>query len=270
MLIEPSELQIDDLTIAYRRVGDGPALVLLHGFLCDSRCWRRQLAELSDQFDVIAWDAPGAGSSSDPRPGYSLTDWSDCLADFLDALDVASAHLVGLSWGGVLAQDFYRLYPSRVSSLVLADTYAGWAGSLPASVVEQRLSRCERESYLPPEEFVRRWVPEMFTEDAPPGLIEEMSAVFVDFHPLGFRLMARTLADTDTTALLPTIGVRTLVLWGADDLRSPISIAEQLRNAIPGAELQVIAHSGHVSNMEQPTAFNAQVRRFCLTAGKRL
>jgi pimeloyl-ACP methyl ester carboxylesterase len=86
-----------------------------------------------------------------------------------------------------------------------------------------------------------------------------MSEVIADFHPVGFRLMAKSLADTDTTDLLPTLETRTLVLWGDKDRRSPLSIAEQLRDAIPHAELAVIANAGHVSNMEQPHAFNAHV-----------
>lgn len=266
MTTELSRVHIGDLSIVYRRAGQGPALLLLHGFLCDSRCWRCQIADLSEHFDVIAWDAPGAGASSDPPVPFTFADWSRCLAKFLDALGVADAHVVGLSWGGVLAQDFYRLYPLRVSRLILADTYAGWKGSLSASIVEQRLSRCERDSHLPPEEFVARWVPEMFTSAAPPALLEEMSGVFADFHPLGFRLMAKSLADTDTTDLLPTIRARTLILWGEDDRRSSMATAEQLRNAIRGAELQVIARAGHVSNMEQPAAFTSQVRRFCLAS----
>ena len=266
MSTQLSHLQIDDLSIAYRRAGRGPALVLLHGFLCDSRCWRCQLADLSEHFDVIAWDAPGAGMSSDPPVPFTLGDWSRCLARFLDALGAAPAHVVGLSWGGVLAQDFYRLDPMRVSRLILADTYAGWKGSLPAEAVEQRLARCERDSRLPPEALVSRWVPEMFSDAAPPRLLEEMSTVFADFHPVGFRLMAQSLADTETTGLLPGIRSPTLILWGEDDSRSPIAIAEQLRDAIPGADLRVIARAGHVSNMEQPAAFNAEVRRFCVAA----
>jgi pimeloyl-ACP methyl ester carboxylesterase len=257
-------LRIDDLPIAYRRAGKGPALVLLHGFLCDSRCWARQLAELSDRFDVIAWDAPGAGSSSDPPDPFTLADWSRCLATFLDALGIARAYIVGLSWGGVLAQEFYRLFPARVSGLILAGTYAGWKGSFPAPIVEARLSRCYGDSSLPVEVFVPRWVPDMFTDAVPRGVRDEMSVVFADFHPHGFRLMARSLAETDTTDLLPRIAARTMLLWGDDDRRSPMSVAEQLRSAIPSAELHVIAHAGHVCNMEQPAAFNAAVRRFCL------
>jgi pimeloyl-ACP methyl ester carboxylesterase len=263
--VEFTRIEVDGHSIAYRQAGEGPALVLLHGFLCDSRCWRRQLEDLSDHLRVVAWDAPGSGSSSDPPDPFTITDWSHCLAHFLDLIGVERAWILGLSWGGLLAQAFYPLYTSRVSGLILADTYAGWKGSLPASACEQRLARCEHDSLLPPEDFVRQWVPEMFTNNASHDLLAEMSAIIGDFHPLGFRLMAKALTDTDTTDLLPKIEVPTLVLWGDDDRRSPISIAEQLRDAIPNAELAILANAGHVSNMEQPDLFNAEVHRFCLS-----
>ena len=239
-------------------------MVLLHGFLCDSRCWRRQLEDLSDRFRVVAWDAPGAGSSPDPPEPFTIADWARSLARFLDVVGIERAQVLGLSWGGVLAQEFYRLYPDRVLALILADTYAGWKGSLPEVACQKRLQRCLLESSLPAEEFVRRWVPnEFFTEGASHDLEEEMSEVVSEFHPLGFRLMAKSLAETDTTDVLPNIGVATLLLWGDDDRRSPMNIARQLREAIPDAELAIIAKAGHISNMEQPEEFDAQVRRFC-------
>src|SRR3990172_11026248 len=136
-------------TVAYRCAGDGLALVLLHGFLCDSRVWERQLLDLSDRFTVVAWDAPGAGSSSDPPDPFTMTDWSHCLAGFLNVVGIPRAYVLGVSWGGVLAQEFHRLYPTRILGLILADPYAGWKGSLPASVCEQRLARCLLEASLP-------------------------------------------------------------------------------------------------------------------------
>jgi len=80
--------QVEGHSIAYREAGHGPALVLLHGFLCDSRCWRRQVTELSDRFRVVAWDAPGAGSSSDPTEPFTTADYASCFARFLDELGV--------------------------------------------------------------------------------------------------------------------------------------------------------------------------------------
>jgi pimeloyl-ACP methyl ester carboxylesterase len=256
-------VEVNGHSVAYRDVGEGPPLILLHGFLCDSRCWRRQLADLSNRFRVLAWDAPGAGHSSDPPDPFTTADWARCLVGFLDVLGIERAQLLGLSWGGILAQEFYRSYPDRALTLILCDTYAGWKGSLPESACKERLERCFLESSLPPEEFVPRWVPEFFTEGASPDLKEEMSAVVSDFHLLGFRLMAKSSADTDTTDLLPNIAVPTLLVWGDDDRRSPMNIAEQFRDAIPNAELAIITSAGHVSNMEQPKQFNTQVRRFC-------
>jgi pimeloyl-ACP methyl ester carboxylesterase len=259
---ELDRIEIDGLSIAYRRSGVGPALVLLHGFLCDSRCWRRQLADLADHFTVIAWDAPGAGSSSDPAGDFSFADWSRYLAAFLDRLGVATATIVGLSWGGVLAQELYRHRPSLVARLVLADTYAGWKGSLPETAVAQRLARCEHDSALPPAEFVPRWVPEMFSESAPAVVRDELGAIFADFHPRGFRLMAKSLGETDTTDLLRTVRTPTLVLWGDSDSRSPVAIGRHIQSLIPQAELRVMERTGHVSNMEQAATFNELLLSF--------
>jgi pimeloyl-ACP methyl ester carboxylesterase len=258
-----NRVDVGGRAIAYRRAGSGPPLVFLHGFLCDSRVWRRQLGELADEFDVVAWDAPGAGLSPDAPERFALADWATCLAGFLDALALGPAHVAGLSWGGLLAQELFRVAPERVRTLVLADTYAGWKGSFGEEVARQRLARCERESELPADEFVRVWVPvEFFTEAVAPDVVMEMAAVVRDFHPQGFRLMARSLAETDTSDLLPSIGIPTLLLWGEGDRRSPLEVAAAFAAAIPSAELRVIANAGHVSNMERPEEFSAHVRRF--------
>jgi len=256
-------IEVGHRSIFYRDEGDGPAVVLLHGFLCDSRAWAPQLRDLSKGFQVVAWDAAGAGASDDPPETFTITDWAEDLVRLLDALAIERAHVVGLSWGGLVAQAFFDRYPSRVKSLVLSDTYAGWKGSLPADAVEKRLARCLSESELAPAELVERWVPmEFFTEAVSDEVMSAMAAIVSDFHPIGFRLMARSLAENDTTALLPTIRVSTLLLWGEGDQRSPINVAERFRDAIPNAELRIIPGAGHVSNMEQPDAFTAHVRRF--------
>lgn len=249
--------------IAYRCAGQGPPLVLLHGFTLDSRIWRRQLEDLSDQFMVVAWDAPGAGASADPPNPFTMADWADCLAGFLDVMGIERAHLLGMSWGGVLAQEFYRRHFTRTGRLVLAGTYAGWRGSLQPMTCTERLTACMRAASLPAEEFVPQWIPGLISGAASQNVRDELALVVSDFHPVGFRLMAQSLHDTDTTDLLPQIRVPTLLLWGDADRRSPLSIAEQLRDRIPGSELIVIPNAGHVGNMEQPDVFNAQVRRFC-------
>lgn len=258
-------VEVRGRSIAYQRAGDGPALVLLHGFTHDSRAWRPQIDGLADRFTVIAWDAPGAGQSADPAEPFEIADWADYLAGFLDAVRIKRAHLVGLSWGGLLAQEFYRRYASRVLSLVLADTYAGWKGSLPEPIPEERLAACLRDASLPPAEFVPRYLPGMFSPSPRQEVRDELERIMSDFHPLGFRLMASALARADTRDLLPTIQVPTLLVWGDADARSPLSVAHQMYAAIPGARLTVIPGAGHVSNLEEPVKFNAEVREFCVS-----
>jgi pimeloyl-ACP methyl ester carboxylesterase len=257
--------EVDGLSIAYQRVGSGPPLVLLHGFLFDSRAWRPQLEGLSDHFTVIAWDAPGAGSSSDPPDSFKTSDWVKCLAGLLDVARVENAHILGLSWGGLVAQAFYRHYPSRARSLVLADTYAGWKGSLPETTYEERLAGCLRDASLPPNEVVSKYLPGMHSESASQDVRDELGSIMADFHPVGFRLMATSSAQEDTRDLLPHIGVPTLLIWGDADARSPMNVAHQIHGAIPGAKLAVIAGVGHLSNFEAPARFDAEVRHFCLT-----
>ncbi len=175
-----------------------------------------------------------------------------------------SAHIVGLSWGELLAQEFYRRHSARVLSLVLADTYAGWKGSLPEPIPEERLAVCLRDASLPPAEFVPRYLPGMFSDSPRQEVQDELAMIMSDFHPIGFRLMAIALARADIRDLLSTIRVPTLLIWGDADARSPMAVARQLHDAIPGARLAVIPGAGHVSNLEDPVRFDAQVRDFCL------
>lgn len=147
------QIEVKGLRIAYERAGEGPALVLLHGaFGFDSRAWRRQLDALSDEFTVVAWDMPGCGHSSDPPEGFRASDYADCLAGFIGALRLGQPHILGLSFGAVLALGFYRWHPTLPRTLILASAYAGWAGSLPADAVEQRLQHVLWALDLPPDQ----------------------------------------------------------------------------------------------------------------------
>jgi len=259
---------INSLDIAYQRVGNGPPLVLLHGILGDSRDWRPQIEELSRDFAVIAWDAPGCGGSSDPVEPFGSADYVNSLAQFIQTLDAYPAHIAGLSWGGALALALYRQHPELFRSMVLADTYPGWKGSFPDEVVRERLEMCLRESEMAPEDFVPGWLPGLVTDAAPDSLRREIVEIMSSFHPAGYRLMVQAFAHLDLRDVLPTISVPTLLIWGAEDKRSPVNVGETMRDSIPGARLVVIPQAGHTSNAEQPERFNTAVREFCLSSVK--
>ena len=260
--------QVDDvavmgLRIAYRRAGTGPALVLLHGaFGFDSRTWQRQIEDLADAFTVVAWDAPGCGQSSDPLPGFSAGDYADCLAGLINALGLRRPHLLGLSFGAVLALEFYRRYPTIPRTLVLASAYAGWAGSLPPEVVEQRKQHVAHALNFSPAAWAAEWSPGMVSDRAPAAVVDDIVASLAAFRPAGQRAMFAAFAELDLRAVLPSIGVPTLLLYGDQDVRSPTRAGEALHASIPGSHLVVLPGVGHVSNMEAPERFNAAVRAF--------
>jgi pimeloyl-ACP methyl ester carboxylesterase len=260
-------IEADGRRIAYERAGDGPPLVLLHGYVGDGPAtWRRQIDGLSDEFTVVAWDAPGAGRSSDPPEAFGMAGYADCLAGFVETLGLEKPHVAGLSFGGALALELYRRHPAIPRTLILASAYAGWAGSLPAEVAEQRLRQALLLAELSPEEFAGALLPTMFSESSPQDSVDAFGASMLAFHPAGFRAMARASAE-DLRDALPQIKIPTLLVYGDQDVRASLTVAENLRAAISGSTLVVLPHTGHACNIEAPEAFNSAVRSFLHDSG---
>jgi len=258
-------VRIGDLTIAYERAGSGPPLVLLHGGLSDHREWRAQIDGLADTFTVVAWDAPGCGGSTVPPGSFRMPDYADALARFIAALGLERPHVLGLSWGSTLALQLYGRHPEVPATLLLTGAYAGWAGSLPPEVVAERLESTMRDlRSQAPEGIIRAWLPTLFTERAPSQMIERFVATFSDFEPDGVAVMLHAMAECDLRDVLPTIRVPTLLLYGEEDVRSPLTVAERMHAAIPGSRLVVMPDVGHQSNIEAPERFNAVVRDFLM------
>jgi pimeloyl-ACP methyl ester carboxylesterase len=255
-------VEVDGLQIAYERAGSGPPLVLVHGYVGDGPAtWRGQLDGLYDDFTVVAWDAPGAGGSSDPPERFGLAGYADCLAGFVDRLGLGRPHVAGISFGGALALAFAGRHPAVPRSLVLASAYAGWAGSLPAEVAGQRLRQAMVLADLPPDAFAGTLLPTMFAESAPAEAVAAFDASMRAFHPVGFRAMARASAE-NVRDVLAGIQVPTLLVYGDRDVRAPLPVAEDLHRSIPGARLVLLPGAGHVVNVEAPEAFNEAVRGF--------
>ena len=251
--------------IAYRRAGAGPPLVLLHGAWSDGREWGAQLAGLSDEFEVIAWDAPGCGGSADPPPTMGMADYADAVADLITALDLGRVHLSGLSFGGGLALAMYRRHPHVVRSLVLASAYAGWRGSLPPEEVQARLARARGELDLPPAIWIDSYLPGFFARAVPPETVDLVRSIMGEVRSAGTRPMLAAFADADLRAVLPIITVPTLLLYGAADVRAPRPVADALHAGIPNSELVLLPEVGHMCHLEAPEAFNAEIRRFLRT-----
>lgn len=250
------------LEIAYERVGAGPPLVFLHGAAADRRMWQPQLAALVDEFTVVSWDEPGAGRSSDVPADFGLADYANCLAELIEALALGPPHVVGLSWGGTVALELYRHHPGLVATLILADTYAGWKGSLREEEVRARAAGAVQMLAAPAEEFDPT-LPGLFAHDPPAEFVPLLEEIAAAVRPESLRRQLFLMAETDQRDLLPHIAVPTLLIWGELDARSPLSVASQFERVVPDTQLTVIPGCGHVSNLEQPGQFNEAVREFC-------
>ena len=255
-------VRANGLDIAYDRIGEGPPLVFVHGAAEDHRVWQPQQAGLAGEYTVVAWDEPGAGRSSDVPADFGLADYADCLAALIETLALGPAHVAGLSWGGTVVQELYRRHPGLVATLILADTYAGWKGSLPEEEVRARVAGLRRMLAAPPEDFDPT-LPGLFAGEPPAEFVPLLEETAADVRPHSLRTQLAVMAEADQRDLLPRIGVPTLLIWGELDVRSPLDVARQFERAIPDTALVVIPGVGHLSNLERPERFNQAVREFC-------
>jgi pimeloyl-ACP methyl ester carboxylesterase len=258
-----NQIEIGGHRIAYRERGSGWPLVLLHGWPLDSREWWRQLDGLSDAFRVVAWDAPGAGASSDPPETARLADWADWLAEFIEALDLAPAHVAGLSFGGGLALQLFHRHPEIVRSLVLVSAYAGWSGSLAPEEVQRRLDLMLRNTELPPEQWGPALIETLLPEGSSAELADELATMIADVHPAATRTALQAFAEADLSDMLAEeVDVPTLLLYGEVDVRSSRRVWEPIHEAIAHSRLVVIPSVGHMVDMQAAERCNAEIRAF--------
>lgn len=247
--------------IAYQRQGNGLPIVFLHGFFCDHRVWRRQL-ELADEYTCVAWDAPGCGASSVPPHGFRMPDYADLLAEFIKQLDLDQPHLVGNSFGGTLAFQLASRHPEIARSIVGIDTYAGWSGSFTPAIVTGRLKASLPDLELPPEEVAAKWITGFVTPEAADPIKDELRGMIRDFNPEGMRVMIRSLAEADLRENLREVHLPTLLIWGDQDVRSPLTVAHDLEARLLGSRLVILEGAAHIPQVEAADRVNAELRSF--------
>jgi pimeloyl-ACP methyl ester carboxylesterase len=153
-----------------------------------------------------------------------LADYAACLAALIEALSLGPAHVAGLSWGGTVALELYRRHPGTVATLMLADTCAGWKGSLPEQEVKARVAVLHRMLAAPAEEFDPT-PPSLFAGNPPPEFVPLLREIFAAVRRESLRTLLLVMAEANQRDLLPRIDAPTLLTWGELDARSPRSVA---------------------------------------------
>ena len=252
------------LQVAYERRGSGPLVVFLHGIGGNRSNWWRQLGSFARRYCAVAWDARGYGGSDDPPEGQlKFQDFADDLRALLDHLGAGRAHLVGLSMGGMIIQDFYDRYPERVATLVLAGTSSGF-GELTAEerhdFLERRLAPLN--AGLTPADIAPKVVEVLAGSGADRKVRQELVESLSALRAVPYMAALRAIVTTDFRPVLPRIRVPTLVIVGSADRVLPEERSRALAGAIAGARLCVLPGIGHLSNIEAPAAFDAEVLEF--------
>jgi pimeloyl-ACP methyl ester carboxylesterase len=255
--------RIRGINTGYEDAGDGAPLILVHGHPFNRSMWRDQIAVFSPRYRVVAPDLRGYGESEAVADKTMLEEFARDIAALLDELRLDNIILCGLSMGGQIALEFYRLFPQRVRALVLADTFAQLDDE------ERRQARYDTAERLL-REGMERYAPEVLPKMIAPRTVRkrpEVAARVLSMmrttSPRGAAAALRGRAERrDYTPLLPQIAVPTLIVVGSDDGFTPLGDAEFMRERIPLSSMVVIEGSGHMPNMEDPAAFNKVVGEF--------
>jgi pimeloyl-ACP methyl ester carboxylesterase len=257
-------VDLGPITVAFDDAGVGTPLVLVHGHPFDRSMWRPQFERFSTaEWRVIVPDLRGYGDTSIVPGKTPLATFVGDIAALLDRLGLDEVVLAGLSMGGQIVMEFYRLLPERVRALVLADT------SPKADTADGRRARNDAADRLlreGMEPYANEVLPKMIAPaniTALPAVAEHVLRMMRRTPPAGAAAALRGRAERpDYVAMLATVTVPTLVVVGRDDVFTPISEAEPIAERVPQATLAVIDGAAHMPNLERPDAFNAALADF--------
>lgn len=262
-------VRVGDLDLYYEEHGSGEPLLLIQGFGSNTVAWGPLIPALAARYRVIAFDNRDAGRSSQATGPYTIADMADDARGLLDALGVPSAHVLGASMGGMIAQELALRWPQKVRALTLACTTCGGPRSAGWDELCQRLDlvRELREMPAPDSELVQQQLSWMFS----PEFLANPTPAFQEFilstlqypAPLeGMKRQAEAIRRHDTWDRLPQIAAPTLVLAGAED---PLILAENSRilaERIPNAQLILYPRLRHGFNLEDPDRVHADILSF--------
>jgi 3-oxoadipate enol-lactonase len=245
-----------EIELSYERSGEGPPLLLIMGMSGTKHHWgERVLEELRRDFDTIAYDHRDAGDSTKTGKPFTIAQLAEDVAGLMEALQVDSAHVMGISMGGMVAQELVLGQPERVRSLTLGCTYCGGEGSLLTS--ESVMRRLAEGMFSGDRERAIRTAWEV---NVSPSFAADED-VYARFLQNGLRYgvpvpvimeQMRAITEHDTSARLADVRVPTLVMHGTLDQMLPVENGEMIAGLVPDARLEILDGIGHMFFLEEP------------------
>jgi pimeloyl-ACP methyl ester carboxylesterase len=243
--------------------GDGEPLLLIPGFASGAWSWSWQVEALSKNFRVITFDPRGVGKSAvEEGREVSIQSIADDAAQVLDSAGIESAHVLGISFGGFVAQEFAIKYPGRLRKLILASTSFGGPNHVPA-VIEIYAAFVSMEGINSPDR-IRKYLAESFAPETDPEIVERF-CVLRERNPVSPAAYAQQLKSAmafNTEEQVPQITADTLIVTGDRDLIVPMKNSLNLNEKIQHSHLAVMPYAGHMAFVERADEFNRIVQDF--------
>jgi pimeloyl-ACP methyl ester carboxylesterase len=257
--------RINGVELAYELRGNGTSLVMIHGAQGDQTMFAGLAAGCAAGFRVLTFDQRGSGLSEKPDIDYSIAMLADDTAALMDHLGLSPAHVIGVSMGGMIAQELALRHPAKLRSMVLGCTTPGGPREIPAE--GNALAAAYSTAPMSAEERGRALAEAVFSKghlarhpEIVAAMIEARRNRPIDPVALGHRMKA--LREHDTYDRLPKIGCPTLVITGKDDALISWENSRILAERIAGAKLQILAPAGHCFWLERPEESLAAIVHF--------
>ncbi len=259
------KVQVNDLNLYYEIHGEGEPLLLIHGLAGRGTGFGLQLPALSQKFRAVIFDNRGVGETDQPDEPYTIAQMADDAAGLLDALDIPTAHVFGISMGGMIAQELVLRHPQRVRNLALGCTHCGIRNCVPSPAWVTEIFKTLPGK--PREQVVRECIPinySQHTRETRPDLIESLIPLMVDNRQrlYAYQRQLNAVYGFDAFDRLPLIRAKTLVLTGDEDVLIPPGNSTMIAERIPNARLVELPQAGHLFFIEQADQVNRLLIEF--------
>ncbi len=252
--------RVGDINMYYEVHGEGFPLVMIMGLSADVNWWDPLfIKEVSKEFKVVVFDNRGAGRSDKPKVEYTIRMFADDTVKLMDTLNIGKAHILGVSMGGMIAQEIAINYPERVEKLVLCVTSPGGSKAIPPSQEVISLLASDR-SKIPPEDLARATLsllyPEEYLKTHPE--VAELTVKRISMYmipPDAYMRQLNAVMNFDAYDRLNNIKAPTLVVSGGKDILVPPENGKILAEAILNAKLVIFENAGHGLIAQEREAF---------------
>jgi 3-oxoadipate enol-lactonase len=257
------KVTVNGIAVHYELDGpaNAPVVTMSHSLATDLSMWDPTVPALSDRFRVLRYDTRGHGTTDAPSGAYRLEQLADDAQALLETLGIARTHWVGLSMGGMIGQTFALRAPQLLASLALCDT----ASRIPddaRATWDDRIRIAETQGMEPlVEPTLARWFTAPFRAHRK-DVVDRVAAMIRSTPTAGYSGCCHAIKRLDLTERLRAIQMPTFIIVGADDPGTPVAASEAMHERIAGSTLDILASAAHLSNMEQPEAFNRALVRF--------